>query len=86
MIILQCDKCNELGEPQHNDVARDGWVEIKYYISSSAGYKKYMLCPACRSKLGIPDVRDQGQRKSIGDNLMEIIASIAQEAAHNDQP
>ena len=80
MFIIICAKCDKRSEPQKESYAKDGWQSIRLQGSFSHGSLEHHLCPECCEKLKIPSITDRQRNTTVGEQLVEILTEIAQEA------
>lgn len=80
MIIHKCDRCGKTSEQKKGVQAKlpGDWFKIRFNVS---GYgvlsSHYEICSDCRIALKIPE---KDPDTHVGDQLIEIIEEIAQDA------
>ncbi len=78
MIIYVCDKCKAQSDKQGNGRYNPkGWRNLTFKTGYNYAALEYILCPKCQEELHLPENKAMGD---IGDQLMEIISEIAQNA------
>jgi len=86
MIIHKCDKCGKTADGKkgdRNNTPPKGWYTLRHGQYSNG--VQYHICNDCRASLGIPE--DYGKAEThVGDQLIELIEEIVQEAVENQEP
>ena len=78
MIIYVCDKCKAQSDKQGNGRYKPkGWRELTFHTGYRRPTLEYILCPKCQEELKLPEDKEM---MGFGDQLIEIISEIAQEA------